>query len=89
MEARNNNIFVILGPFNPYILTDESLDRYNVMKNEMENWFEDDGINYRSASDLPSEHYADACHPLKEGYARIAEELFETESFRQWINGRK
>lgn len=89
LKARNNNIFVLLGPFNPYILTDESLNRYNGMKNEMESWLEDEGIDYRSASDLPSEHYADASHPLKEGYAIIAEELFETESFRQWMEERK
>lgn len=80
-----NNIFVIIGPFNPYILTEESLSRYNNMKREMERWFEEKGIDYKSLSDLPSEDYADASHPLKEGYAKIAKELFETESFRKWM----
>jgi len=85
LRARKNGVFVILGPFNPYILTAESLQRYNIMKSEMERWLEGEGISYRSPSDLPSEYYADASHPLKEGYARIAEELFEMESFRKWV----
>jgi lysophospholipase L1-like esterase len=55
------------------------------MKDKMEKWLEGEGISYRSISDLPSEYYADASHPLKEGYAKIAEELLETESFRIWM----
>jgi hypothetical protein len=68
LKARKNKVFVILGPFNPYILTERSLNRYNSMKNEMERWLEGQGISYRSLPDLPSEYYADASHPLKEGY---------------------
>jgi lysophospholipase L1-like esterase len=85
LKARNNKVFVIIGPFNPYILTEESLNRYNIMKDKMEKWLEGEEISYRSISDLPSEYYADASHPLKEGYAKIAEELLETESFRIWM----
>ncbi|MFC1713443.1 hypothetical protein ACFL6S_07245 [Candidatus Poribacteria bacterium] len=85
LKARKNSIFVTLGPFNPYILTEESLSRYNDMKKEMERWLEEEGIDYISLSDLPSEYYADASHPLKEGYAMIAEELLGTDSFRKWI----
>ena len=44
------------------------------MKSEMEKWLEVKRVSYRSLSDLPSEYYADASHPLKEGYARIAEQ---------------
>ncbi|MBM3239407.1 hypothetical protein FJZ31_24205 [Candidatus Poribacteria bacterium] len=89
LKARNNKVFVIIGPFNPYILTEESLIRYNNMKSKMENWLEGNGISYRSISDLPSEYYADASHPLKEGYAKSAEELFATESFRKWLENFK
>jgi hypothetical protein len=89
LKARDNSVFIVLGPFNPYILTDESLDRYNGIKKEMENWLAEEGISYKSASDLPSEYYADASHPLKEGYARIAGELFMDESFQKWMDGRR
>jgi len=85
LEARNNRVFVILGPFNPYILTVESSHRYNGMKDRMKRWFEREGISYKAVSEQPSEYYADASHPLKEGYAKIAEELFGTKSFREWL----
>jgi len=89
LKERNNKVFVILGPFNPYILTEESLNRYNSMKDNMERWLQRKGIIYCSVSDLPSEYYADASHPLKEGYAKIAEDLFKTESFREWMKNLK
>jgi len=87
LRSRNNDVFVTPGPFNPYILTEESLARYNHMKGQMEAWLEKEGIDYKSLPNLPSEYYADASHPLKEGYARIAEQLFETESFLNRVKG--
>jgi len=82
---RGNNIFVVLGPFNPYVLTEASLNRYNVIKGKMEKWFEKKRIRHYSVPDLPSEYYADASHPLKEGYLIIAEELLKDKSFQQWM----
>ncbi|MCD5390793.1 hypothetical protein LR007_02895, partial [candidate division NPL-UPA2 bacterium] len=79
LKARKNKVFVLLGPLNSHLLTEESLNRYNIMKMEIERWFEEKGIAYYSAPVLPSELYADASHPLKEGYAIIAEELWERE----------
>ncbi len=85
LKARNNRLFVTVGPFNPYILTEDSLNRYNRMRGEIEIWLSREVTGYISLSDLPSEYYADASHPLKEGYAQIAEELFEAESFKKWV----
>jgi hypothetical protein len=85
LRARKNDVFVTIGPFNPYILTENSLDRYNVMKKAMEKWLEAEGVACRSLADLPGEYYADASHPLMEGYARIAGELLQAESFQQWL----
>jgi len=89
LKARGNKVFVTLGPFNPYILTTESLNRYNIMKDKMEKWLEEEGIGYKSLSDLPSKHYADASHPLKEGYASVADELSKTKLFQEWVKGLK
>ncbi|MGB9596786.1 MAG: hypothetical protein ACPL7B_10940 [Candidatus Poribacteria bacterium] len=85
LQARKNKVFVIIGPFNPYILTDESLNKYKAIKNDIENWLKSEGISYASPSDLPSEYYADASHPLNVGYEIIAKELVETESFKDWL----
>jgi len=86
LQARKNKVFVIIGPFNPYILTDKSLKRYNAMKKDMETQLRDEGISYASISDLPSQYYADASHPLKDGYAVIAKELLDSELFKKWVN---
>ena len=85
LNSRNNNVFVLLGPFNPYILTEESLNRYDAMKDEMETWLKERGISYYPVPHLPTEDYADVSHPLKEGYTIIAKELFEMESFQKWM----
>jgi len=82
---RDNKIYVILGPFNPYILTDESSHRFQSMKNEMEKWFEENKLYFYSVPDLPSDYYADGSHPLEEGYKKIAVDLFKTESFNKWM----
>ena len=89
LNSRNNKVFVLVGPFNPFILTEESFNRYNLMKSEMERWLKENRISYYSVPDLPSNHYADASHPLKKGYAIIAEGLFEKESFQKWIKSLK
>ena len=89
LKSRNNKVFLLLGPFNPYILTEESLRPYNNIKDKMETWLEENEISYYSVLDLPSEYYAGASHPLKEAYAKIAGELFETEPFRKWMKNLK
>ncbi len=89
LNSRNNKVFVLLGPFNPYILTEESLNRYNIMRSRMERWFRENAISYYSVPDLPSKYYADASHTLKEGYSKIAEELLKNESFQKWLESLK
>jgi hypothetical protein len=85
LQARKNKVFVLIGPFNPYILTDVSLNRYKALRKDMENWLEENEVGYVALSDLPSEYYADASHPLKDGYAMIAREMLESEPFGKWI----
>ncbi len=85
LQARKNKVFVLMGPFNPYVLTDESLNRYKTLRKNIENWLKENEIGYVAISDLPSEYYADASHPLKEGYAMIAREMIESELFGKWI----
>ena len=91
LKSRNNEVFVLIGPFNTFILTQESFNRYNATKNKVEKWLEANGTSYCTVPDLPSGHYADASHPLKEGYLEIAWQLLKNNSFKEWmkkINGR-
>jgi len=89
LKSRKNDVFVVLGPLNVYVLTPESRGRYQVVKREMERRLEERAVPYHSASLLPSEHYADASHPLAEGYREMAEELFQSPAFRTWLGVRQ
>ena len=85
LNSRKNKVFVLLGPFNTHMLTEGSLRSFNTMKDEMGKYLKENEVSHYSVPDLPTEYYADASHPLKEGYAKIAEELFEDESFQRWM----
>jgi len=67
----------VIGPFNEHMLTDKSLEKFHAVRADAEQWFREHGIAYFAPAVLPSECYADASHPLAEGYARMAKELFE------------
>ena len=85
LNSRNNEVFVLLGPFNPYILTETSLMRYAVMKDEVRKWLKENKMSYYSVPNLPGEYYADASHPLEEGYIIIAKGLLKNKSFQAWM----
>ena len=79
--ARGNCVFVLLGPFNESMLTAQSLERYRKVKTGMEGWLKKKGLPFLSPPALESSLYADASHPLAEGYARIAKSLAEQPFF--------
>ena len=85
LRSRDNKVFVLVGPFNPYVLTQESLARYTLVRQEMEGQLEALQVSHFSVPALPSQDYADASHPLKEGYREMAEELRESKPFQEWI----
>ena len=69
LQARGNRLFVLVGPFNEPMLEAESLAVYRGIKEVIEAWLEAQQIPHWVAPPLPSERYADASHPLGEGYA--------------------
>jgi hypothetical protein len=85
LQRRGNKVFVLLGPFNAYMLPAESRARYQAVKQEMEQSLRAKGVRFCSASLLSSDQYADASHPLEPGYRRVAEELFRTRDFKTWL----
>jgi hypothetical protein len=78
-------VFVLLGPFNEPMLTEKSLRVYEDRKREAEAWFKKAGVPYVIAPALPSELYADASHPLSEGYRMMAQQLLEHPSFVEFL----
>ncbi|TKJ35045.1 MAG: hypothetical protein CEE38_16445 [Planctomycetes bacterium B3_Pla] len=85
LRARKNTVFVLVGPFNEHIFKGQSADVYRKMQNEIADWLRQNNVAFFMPPALPSELYSDASHPLAEGYAMLAEQLFENESFRSSI----
>lgn len=84
LQRRGNHVFVVVGPFNEHMLTEASRGEYRERLAVVENQLTRAGIPHVIAPLLPSSYYADASHPLKEGYALLAERLVKNSSFNQF-----
>jgi hypothetical protein len=85
LKARGNRVFVLVGPFNEHMLKGKSIEIYERMKSKVETWLLQNNVAYYMPPALPSKLYCDASHPLAEGYAMLAGQLFENDSFRSHI----
>ena len=86
LKSRNNELLVIVGPFNRYMMTKECAIRYGGLKSKIESWLRHNMVSYYTALELPSELYADASHPVAEGYRLIAADLLKTDFIKSLHN---
>jgi hypothetical protein len=77
LEERGNRVFVLVGPLNEHMLTPDSRAAYQGTLHEVEAWLKDRKLPYYIPPVLPSELYGDLSHPLGQGYARLARDLWE------------
>jgi len=77
LRQRGNRVFVVVGPFNEHILEEESLERYNEIEVGIENWLVENRVDCYIPLPLAEGYYADASHPVGEGYALLAEQILE------------
>jgi hypothetical protein len=85
LRRRNNRVFVLIGPFNEYKLDTDSIDTYRNMQVEIEAWLRRNNVPYYMPGVLPRHLYVDTSHPFSDGYAALAKQLFENDSFRSNI----
>jgi len=88
-KSKNVQFFILLGPYNPYILTPESRTRLYSLLKEVKKYFNEHGIPYFEAGSniLPSKFYADgASHLIYNGHDILAQEFVKDNSFREWLN---
>jgi len=85
LQSRENRVFVLVGPFNEHMLKEESLRMYTERKNQVKAWLKQKGIPCYVPPALPSNVYADASHPLGDGYAILAGELLEQQAFVEFL----
>ncbi len=85
LQGRGNRVFVLLGPFNEHMMTDENRAVFTGIRAEMDAWLVQHGIAHLTPPVLSSGVYADASHPIAEGYAALATLLVESESFHTFL----
>jgi len=81
LQGRGNRLFVLVGPFNEHMATEESSARYRRLRDGIVAWLAAEGVAHYAPAALSSRLYADASHPLAEGYGTIARDLFESPPF--------
>jgi len=89
LRGRGNRVFVVVGPLNEHMLTDESLETYTALKAAARAWLQEHEVPHYVAPVLPSEMYADTSHPLAEGYRLLAEWLGQDVAFREFVDGKE
>jgi hypothetical protein len=77
LQARGNRVIVLVGPLNEHMLGPASRDSYRSLLGGAERWLTENEITHFFPQTLPSELYGDLSHPLSEGYALLAGELWE------------
>ena len=85
LQSRGNDVYVVIGPLNKHKLTEDNRDRFLKLENGVAAWLEENNIRHWIADTLPSRLYADASHPLSQGYHRLAEKISIEPSFTKWL----
>lgn len=88
LESRRIGCFVLLGPYNPYLLTPKSRARLYALLKEVKHYLDRHNISYfeAGANILPSKTIADGpAHLLNEGHDILAQEMLQDTLFKEWL----
>ncbi len=85
LRERDNDVLVVLGPFNEHIIAGDNLPAYRKIRDGVAAWLDQNHVAHVIPETLPSLLYADASHPLTAGYGLLAKRLYQTEQFREWL----
>ena len=85
LRQRGDDVFVILGPFNEHMVAEESRAPYGKLRDGVTAWLQENKVPHLVPEVLPSRLYADASHPLTEGYALLAKRTLSSADFQSWL----
>jgi hypothetical protein len=87
LRKRGIRFFVLLGPYNTYMLTPESRENLQTIVDGVKKRLDIDHVPYFDTMSgfLPSETFADDCHLLRDGHDLLARELLKDASFTGWL----
>ena len=86
LQSRGNSVLVVVGPFNEHIMAAENRPAFRRLRDGIAGWLAKNQIAFVLPETLPSALYADASHPLTEGYQMLAEQLSREPIFQSWLN---
>jgi hypothetical protein len=84
LRKRGNDVLVVVGPFNEYMVAKEQRPEFLAMREGIVKWLTANGVAYVVPETLPSELYADSSHPLTAGYALLAKRIAAESAFKAW-----
>jgi hypothetical protein len=84
LRERGNDVLVVVGPFNEHMVAEASRDGYRRDRDGVVAWLRENRIAHVEPELLPSEYYADASHPITQGYELLAKRLVEDPAFKDW-----
>ena len=88
LRARGNEVLVVVGPFNEHFMAEDNQAAYRRLRDGVANWLNRNQIPHLVPAPLPSPLYADASHPITEGYQQLAKQLYEEATFQTWLTGK-
>lgn len=88
MLSRGNDVLVVLGPFNEHIMSEENRPAFRRLRDGIVEWLTRRRVPQVEPEVLASSLYADASHPLTEGYQLLAERLYKDVTFQKWLAGK-
>lgn len=86
LQSRGNDVLVLVGPFNEHIMAEENRPAFRRLRDGIADWLAMNHIACVVPEPLPSALYADASHPLTEGYQLLANRLHSELVFRKWLD---
>jgi hypothetical protein len=85
LRNRGNDVLVIVGPFNEHMIAEDQRPTYRALRDGVTAWLNQNQVAHVIPEMLPSELYADASHPLTDGYKLLAKRISQHETFRIWL----
>jgi len=85
LRGRDNDVLVVLGPFNEHLMAENNRPAYRKIRDEIDAWLSQNHITHLVPEPLPSALYADASHPLTRGYELLGQRLYADATFQKWL----
>ena len=77
LKSRGNDVFVVVGPLNEHVLSQDSIQNYRELLIKVESRLKEMDIPYSLLPLIPKHLYTDTSHPLPPGYRLLAEHIWD------------